>query len=195
MYNEIEGPGSSYQTGMGGYAGIGRKGGVAYIKRYTGVSDTFEGKNGQTYFFKYFEKVAIGIAQQDWSPDFVNDTFGADFRKIFGMLTWVPGGSDKDHLVRQLQRRLDGVANKYEYYLIPEVSNPTVALRPVSYQIRGDGISIQQNLVDPATLNRSKLWGNPGTISAEGAPSTINYTLDDGRTISLVIFFQRPFSF
>ena len=147
---------------------------------------------GSNVSFKY-----VGQAQQEWSPEFVNDNFGDAFQwqYRFSPITFFPSGGDEAQMVSQMQRRLSGIGNKMEYYLIPEPSNPTFALRPVSYQIQSGDNIIRGNLVDPTTLNSTRLWGNPGNISPEGTPTPINYTLDNNSVISLIIFFQRPFAF
>jgi hypothetical protein len=130
--------------------------------------------------------------QQDWSPEFVNEEFGYNFSEQFGSLKLMTGGNDVQQAVKNLQRRVLAMKDSY---LVPDASNPTFALRPVGYQIISDGINIQKDLVDPRSINSSKLWGNPGNISSDGTPTPINHTLEDGSVVSLIIYFQRPFSF
>jgi hypothetical protein len=85
------------------------------------------------------------------------------------------------------------------YYLIPDESSPTIALRPIKYELRlGDNTSTTY-LVEQNTINASRLWGNPGTINTStGVPVPIHYRVSDYKNnavvnIYLTVYFQSPF--
>jgi len=142
------------------------------------------------------------LAQQGWTPEYVNSVFGGSFDRKFGRLTSISFATEKspDQVVAKLESNLRNAKTHNDFYfLIPDESNPLTALRPVKYNITIGGNTTETFLVDPKTINNSKLWGNPGTIdTSTGAPTPILYKVSDYQNntvvnIYLTVYFQSPF--
>jgi hypothetical protein len=143
-----------------------------------------------------------GGAFQEWTPEYVNGVFGGSFDKKFGRLTSISFATEMtpEQVVAKLQSNLRNAKTHNDfYYLMPDESNPIVALRPIKYELRiGDNMSTTY-LVDQNTINSSRLWGNPGTIdTVTGAPTPILYKVSDYQNntvvnIYLTVYFQSPF--
>jgi RHS repeat-associated protein len=138
-------------------------------------------------------------AQQEWTPDYVNKTFGRAFdRGEVGTATFIPLNrqNSPEQVQNELEKKLGKIMDDPKYYLIPDSADPLTALRPIKYQIEVNGNLTEKFFVDPSTVNDTRLYGNPGTLTPTGAPTPITYRVSDGTKlirINVIVYFQKPF--